>query len=50
MLDQVAKILIDEKKRESCSGTGKQISEDYEGKDLVVICILKGAIILQQIW
>ncbi|HHU77612.1 MAG TPA: hypoxanthine phosphoribosyltransferase [Clostridiales bacterium] len=45
MLDQVAKILIDEKKlMNRVQELGKQISEDYEGKDLVVICILKGAI------
>ncbi|HHU50027.1 MAG TPA: hypoxanthine phosphoribosyltransferase [Clostridiales bacterium] len=46
MLDKVEKILIDEEKlRNRIREMGRQITEDYRGKDLIVICILKGAIL-----
>lgn len=45
MLEQVEKILIDEERLQArIREMGKQLTEDYSGKDLVVICILRGAI------
>lgn len=46
MLDQVEKVLIDEETlMNRVKELGEQITEDYLGKDLIVICILKGAIL-----
>ena len=46
MLDKVEKVLIDEETlRKRVQELGKQITDDYRGKDLIVICILKGAIL-----
>jgi hypoxanthine phosphoribosyltransferase len=46
MLDQVEKVLIDEETlMNRVKELGEQITEDYRGKDLIVICILKGAIL-----
>ncbi len=39
-------VMISEKELQNkVKEIGKKITEDYEGKDLVVICVLKGAII-----
>jgi len=41
----VAEILITEKQiQERTRELGRQISKDYEGQDLVLVCVLKGAI------
>jgi hypoxanthine phosphoribosyltransferase len=46
MLDQVDKILIDEETlKNRVKELGEQITKDYQDKDLIVICILKGAIL-----
>ena len=46
MLEQVDRILIDQETlMNRVKELGKQITEDYRDKDLVLICILKGAII-----
>jgi len=46
MFANVEKILIDEQKlMERVKELGEQITEDYQGKDLVIISILKGAIV-----
>lgn len=43
MNNDIEKILItNEEIQEMCKRLGKQISEDYEGKDLVIIGLLKG--------
>lgn len=43
--DDIEMVLIDhESIVKRCKELGKQISEEYEGKDLVLICILKGSI------
>jgi len=40
----IAEILIDEERlQERIKELGEQISKDYEGKDLLLICVLKGA-------
>jgi hypoxanthine phosphoribosyltransferase len=45
MQDDVAKVLISpEDLRQRTSELAWQIAADYEGKDLVLICVLKGAI------
>lgn len=45
MLQEIKEILISEKEIESkCRELGKAISEDYKGKDLICIGILKGSI------
>ena len=46
MLEHVEKVLIDEETLQNrVKELGRQITEDYRGKDLVIICILKGAIL-----
>jgi len=46
MLDHVEKVLIDEESlKKRVKELGRQITEDYRGKDLIIICILKGAIL-----
>jgi hypoxanthine phosphoribosyltransferase len=46
MTDDVARILIDSQTIEKkVSEMGQRISADYKGKDPVLICILKGALI-----
>jgi len=46
MMDKVDRILIDEQKlMNRIEELGKQITEDYQGKELVIISILKGAVI-----
>jgi hypoxanthine phosphoribosyltransferase len=46
MLDKVERILIDEETLANrIKEMGRQITEDYKGKDLVIIAILKGAVI-----
>ncbi|MBM4431334.1 MAG: hypoxanthine phosphoribosyltransferase [Chloroflexi bacterium] len=43
--DDVAEILITEKQiRARTKELGQQISSDYKGKDLLLICVLKGAV------
>ena len=43
MLDDIAHILITEEKlRQRTRELGQQISRDYEGQDLHLICVLKG--------
>lgn len=46
MHKDVEKILLDEKQiAKICQDLGKQITKDYEGKDLLVVGILKGSIV-----
>ena len=46
MNKDVEKILLDEKQiAKICQDLGKQITEDYKGKDLLAVGILKGSII-----
>lgn len=45
MREHIKEILLDEKKiREKIKELGKNISRDYEGKDLVLIGVLKGSV------
>ena len=45
MLNDFERILVSEKEiGEICNRVAKQITEDYKGKRLVLICILKGSI------
>ncbi len=45
MLNDIASILISREELESkTKELGKQISDEYKGKDLVIICVLKGGI------
>lgn len=45
-MKQVGKVLIDEEKiMQRVAEMGAEITKDYEGKDLVVICILRGGVI-----
>lgn len=44
--DDVAQVLISEEElREICCDLGKQISRDYEGKNLLLVSVLKGAVV-----
>ncbi len=46
LCDDVKSVLYDEEKlKEIVSGLAKKINEDYKGKDLVVISVLKGSFI-----
>ena len=45
MLDVVKEVLISEEElKQRVAELGKQISEDYRGEDVVLVCVLKGAI------
>lgn len=45
MEKDVARVLISEEQiRQRVKEMGAQISEDYAGKDVVLLCILKGAV------
>jgi hypoxanthine phosphoribosyltransferase len=45
MHEDIAKVLLDQETiRKRVQELGKQISEDYDGKDLILVCILKGAV------
>lgn len=42
----IEKVLISEEEiKEICERLGKQISKDYEGKDLLLVSVLKGAVV-----
>lgn len=44
--DDIAKILVpSESIQTRCKQLGTQISEDYEGRELLLVCILKGGVI-----
>lgn len=46
MMDDIERILISEKElQEAVNRIGAQISEDYEGKNLVLVSILKGSLV-----
>ena len=46
MHKDIKKILIEEKELQAkVAELGAKISEDYKGKDLLIICVLKGAVI-----
>jgi hypoxanthine phosphoribosyltransferase len=46
LLDDVAEILINEKQiRQRTRELAQEISRDYEGKDLLLVCVLKGGIV-----
>ncbi len=46
MVDDIDRVLIDEQKlSEIVSELGRKISKDYEGKDLLLVGILKGSVI-----
>jgi hypoxanthine phosphoribosyltransferase len=46
LLDDVAEILISEKQiRQRTRELAQEISRDYEGKDLLLVCVLKGGIV-----
>lgn len=46
MIEDIKSILIDEKSiNEKCDELGKLISDDYRGKDLRLVCVLKGAVV-----
>ena len=43
MLEDLASVMFDEEAlKEKCRELGQQIAKDYEGKDLLVVGILKG--------
>jgi len=44
--NEIGEVLITEKEiRKKVKELGKKISRDYEGKDLVLVCVLRGAVI-----
>ena len=44
--DELAGVLVSEKEiKEICSRLGKQISQDYKGKKLLLVSVLKGAVV-----
>lgn len=46
MLDQIKRVLIDEETLQNrVKELGKQITDDYRDKDLLIICILKGGVV-----
>jgi hypoxanthine phosphoribosyltransferase len=46
LLDDVAEILISEEQiRQRTHELAQEISRDYEGKDLLLVCVLKGGIV-----
>ena len=46
LMNDVDHILISEAElKQICKNLGKQISEDYEGKNLLVVSVLKGAVV-----
>lgn len=46
MRDDVKEILLSEEQiREIVEGLGKQISEEYKGKNLVLVSVLKGSVV-----
>jgi hypoxanthine phosphoribosyltransferase len=46
LLDDVAEILISEEQiRQRTQELAQEISRDYEGKDLLLVCVLKGGIV-----
>ena len=46
MKEDIAKVLLTEEElKNKVSEIGKQITEDYRGKDLLIICVLRGAVI-----
>ncbi len=51
MLDSIKEVLITEEAlRERVAELGKQISADYKGEDVVLVCVLKGAVVFLPIW
>ena len=45
MLEDLASVMFDEEAlKEKCRELGQQIAKDYEGKDLLVVGILKGSV------
>lgn len=45
-MDDIAEVLISEEElKEICKTLGKQISKDYEGKKLLLVSVLKGAVV-----
>ncbi len=43
---RISEVLISKEEiQEICKRLGKQISEDYRGKEIVLICVLRGAIV-----
>jgi hypoxanthine phosphoribosyltransferase len=46
LLDDIAEILVSEEEiQRRTRELAQQISRDYEGKDLLLICVLKGGIV-----
>ncbi len=46
MIEDIESILLGEEEiRETVSRLGKQISEDYRGKDLLLVSVLKGSVV-----
>ncbi len=46
MQDDIAKVLISEDElKEICKRLGEQISKDYEGRNLLLVSVLKGAVV-----
>lgn len=46
LVDDVADILISEEElKQICRNLGQQISRDYEGKNLLLVSVLKGAVV-----
>ena len=46
LVDDVAEILISEEElKQICHNLGQQISRDYEGKNLLLVSVLKGAVV-----
>ena len=46
LMDDIAEVLISEEElKQICRDLGKQISRDYEGKNLLLVSVLKGAVV-----
>ena len=45
MADEIKVLISEEEIKEICEKLGKQISEDYKGKKLLLVSVLKGAIV-----